>query len=457
MKRLKIAVIALVALVTVANVNAQDSNNPWAVSFGLNAVDMRIPTGFGDIAKDYIGTGDWNVIPSISRIAATKYLEKGFSLQLAGSLNKIETFRTENDSDMMYYAFDANVKYDVNKLVDVVFGTTTSYFDPYVYLGGGYTSIGGNGEAMLNVGAGFNVWFHENLGLNFQSGAKRNFSGEVADHFQHTFGVIFKFGGKDTDGDGVYDKDDSCPDVAGLVAFNGCPDTDGDGIQDSKDSCPNVAGLAALNGCPDADGDGIADKDDMCPNEKGSSANRGCPDSDGDGVVNKDDKCPNVAGPAANGGCPWPDTDGDGVLDKDDNCVNEAGPASNNGCPEPVITEAAVKTINMGAKSILFNSGRSSFKSGVSKDLDAIVAIMNEFPKATFAVGGHTDSTGSAKINARLSQERADAVMNYFVNKGVDASRLTAKGYGSANAIDSNKTRAGRANNRRVEIKVANN
>ena len=111
----------------------------------------------------------------------------------------------------------------------------------------------------------------------------------------------------------------------------------------------------------------------------------------------------------------------------------------------------------MGAKSILFNSGRSSFKKGVSKDLDAIVAIMNEFPKATFALGGHTDSTGSAKINARLSQQRADAVMNYFVKNGVDASRLTSKGYGSANPIADNKTRAGRTENRRVEIKVANN
>ena len=163
--------------------------------------------------------------------------------------------------------------YDVNKLVELAFGSTTKWFDPYVYLGGGYTSLDGNGEAMLNVGAGFNVWFKENVGLNLQSGAKRNFSGEVADHFQHTIGVIFKFGGKDTDGDGVYDKDDSCPDVAGLAAFNGCPDADGDGVQDSKDSCPNVAGLAALNGCPDADADGIADKDDMCPNEKGSAAN----------------------------------------------------------------------------------------------------------------------------------------------------------------------------------------
>ena len=453
MKRLKIAVIALFALVTVANVNAQDSDNPWAINFGLNSVDFRGGRSVKNLTKDYLGTSDWNTLPSISTLSVSKYLKDGFSLQLAGSVNRIDN----DGSGDFYYAIDANVKYDVNKLVNWAFGSTTSYFDPYVYLGGGYTSLDNQGEAMLNAGAGFNVWFNENLGLNFQSGAKRNFSEKVGDHFQHTFGVVFKFGGKDTDGDGVYDKDDSCPDVAGLVAFNGCPDADGDGIQDSKDSCPNVAGLAALNGCPDADGDGIADKNDMCPNEKGSAANRGCPDSDNDGVVNKDDKCPNVAGPAVNGGCPWPDTDGDGVLDKDDNCDNEVGPASNNGCPEPVITEAAVKTINMGAKSILFNSGRSSFKKGVSKDLDAIVAIMNEFPKATFALGGHTDSTGSAKINARLSQQRADAVMNYFVKNGVDASRLTSKGYGSANPIADNKTRAGRTENRRVEIKVANN
>jgi hypothetical protein len=57
-----------------------------------------------------------------------------------------------------------------------------------------------------------------------------------------------KFGGTDTDGDGIFDKDDACPTVFGLAAFNGCPDTDGDGIEDSKDDCPTVFGLAALNG-----------------------------------------------------------------------------------------------------------------------------------------------------------------------------------------------------------------
>jgi outer membrane protein OmpA-like peptidoglycan-associated protein len=451
MKRLKLAVLALFTLVMVSNVNAQDSNNPWVVGFGFNVVDFRSTEGIGEQFKDLLGNKDWNFIPLITRVSAEKYIKEGFTVQFAGSLNDIKHVRQKDDSSFIYWALDLNVKYDLNKL----FGET-GWFDPYVYLGGGYTSLNNTGEGMLNYGVGFNAWLNENLGINFQSGTKENFANKVASHYQSSLGLVFKFGGKDTDGDGIYDKEDACPDVPGLKEFNGCPDADGDGIKDSDDACPNVAGLAALNGCPDADGDGIADKDDMCPNQKGTKANNGCPDTDGDGVLDKDDKCANVAGPKENGGCPWPDTDGDGVLDKDDNCVNEAGPASNNGCPEPVISVVEEAKIGDFAKSILFNSGRSSFKGGVTDKLDGIVAIMSQFPKANFAIGGHTDSTGSAGLNAKLSQKRADAVMKYLVSKGVDASRLTAKGYGEDNPIDSNKTRAGRANNRRVEIKVTN-
>jgi OOP family OmpA-OmpF porin len=337
MKRLKIAVIALFALIATSNVNAQNENNPWAVGFGVNIVDFYNPSqDFVDQALDHVGSEDWNFLSSVSRITAEKYLEKGFSLQLAGSLNKITFLNEKDDSDFFYYSIGANVKYDLNNL----FGET-GWFDPFVYLGGEYVSVDSVGEAMLGVGIGFNTWFNDNLGLSFQHGSKFGFSDNVGDHIQTSLGVVIQFGGKDTDGDGVYDKKDACPEVAGLIEFNGCPDADGDGIKDSDDACPNVAGLAAMNGCPDVDGDGVADKDDMCPNAKGTKANKGCPDSDGDGLVDKDDKCATIAGPSANGGCPWPDTDGDGVLDKDDNCKTEVGPASNNGCPEPVITEAA--------------------------------------------------------------------------------------------------------------------
>lgn len=115
---------------------------------------------------------------------------------------------------------------------------------------------------------------------------------------------------KDKDQDGVPNKDDHCPEVAGLPEFSGCPDTDGDGMADKDDACPTVAGPLENNGCP-------------------------WPDTDADGVIDKDDACPAVIGPSENKGCPWPDTDGDGVLDKDDACPTVPGGPEYNGCPKP--------------------------------------------------------------------------------------------------------------------------
>jgi len=450
MKRIKIAVIALFILSISGKVNAQDDNNPWVIGFGLNSVDYNNFDDFSDQIKDLVTTSDWNVLPSVSRVSADKYLDKGFSLQLAGSLNKIETLRTKNDSDFIYIAIDANVKYDLNHLIG-----ETAWFDPYVYLGGGYTSVDSSGEAMLNVGVGLNTWFSENIGLNFQTGTKKDFSDKAQTHYQTTLGLVFKFGGTDTDGDGVYDRYELCPEVAGLEVFNGCPDADGDGIKDSDDACPEVAGLAAVNGCPDADADGVADKDDMCPNVKGTKANKGCPDSDGDGVVDKNDTCPTQAGPLANKGCPWPDTDGDSILDKDDKCPEVAGIASEGGCPE-VISNEAKMGMNTFAEAIQFNLESTSFQRGVTKDLDGMLAIINEFPEANFAIRGYTDTTGSISGNLKLSTSRANAVKEYLVENGIDTARLTVAGFGQDSPIASNKTRAGRIKNRRVEVKVTN-
>jgi outer membrane protein OmpA-like peptidoglycan-associated protein len=450
MKTLKIAVIALFTLALTGNVNAQDANNPWVIGFGLNAVDFNTNTEFSDQIEDLTEIKDWNAIPSISRISAEKYLEKGFTLQLAGSFNKIKTVVIEDDSDLLYYSLDANVKYDLNTLVG-----ETAWFDPYVFVGGGYVSVEDQGEATLNVGLGFNTWFTENIGLNFQTGVKKGFADKVRSHVQHSVGLVVKFGGTDTDGDGVYDKFDACPEVAGLEEFNGCPDADGDGIKDSDDACPNVVGLVAMNGCPDADGDAIADKDDMCPNVKGTKANKGCPDTDSDGTLDKDDKCVDVAGPAENAGCPWPDTDGDSILDKDDKCPTVAGIASEGGCPE-VISNEAKMGMDTFAEAILFNLESASFQRGVTKDLDGMLAIMNEFPEANFAIKGYTDVSGSVSGNLKLSSARANAVKDYLVKNGIAASRLTAVGLGQDSPTSSNKSRAGRVQNRRVEVKVTN-
>ena len=453
MKHLKKLLFVLVIFAGLS-MNAQDENNPWSIDFGVNAVDLY-PTnqqGMGNWFDEYFNAGDhYNMVPSLSRIHVGRYLGDGFSLGVAISVNKIDQIGDNSADNLAYIGSDLDIRYDLNN----VFGES-KWFDPYVAVGGGYTFLDKLGAGTFNGGAGFNIMFNDFLGLNLQSTYKHSFDeGRQLPHFQHALGVVVKFGGKDSDKDGVYDKDDECPEVFGLEAFNGCPDTDGDGIKDGDDACPETAGLAALNGCPDADEDGIADKDDACPNEKGTAANNGCPDADGDGVIDSKDNCKDVAGPAENNGCPWPDTDGDGVLDKDDNCVNEVGPASNQGCPEKIITEEAKAKLDAFAKAIYFNSGKTSFRVGVDGKLDLIAEIMKEFKDSNFKVEGHTDSQGSAKLNQSLSESRAKAVMDYLATKGIDASRLTSKGFREDTPIASNRTSRGRAQNRRVEINLA--
>lgn len=453
MKHLKVALLALLLIMGFSTINAQDQNNPWALGMGVNAVDFY-PTnsglaGHGKWFDEFVNVGDhYNILPSISKITVSRYLNDGFSFEAAGTLNKITQIGDNVVSDLTYYGLDGALKYDLNKIIG------ESWVNPYASVGGGYTWLDNLGAATFNAGIGIDFWFSKNVGLNLETKYKHTFESNIVQHFQHSLGVIIKFGGVDTDGDGVYDNLDACPEVFGLAEFKGCPDSDNDGIIDSKDACPNIAGLATLNGCPDTDEDGIADKDDACPTVKGTKANKGCPDTDGDGLVDKDDACPTVAGPTANKGCPWPDTDGDGVLDKDDNCVNEVGPASNNGCPK--ITQDEVAKLEELFKTVYFDTGKNTFKDETISKLDEAAQIMVKFTTAKFDISGHTDSLGSKASNQDLSQRRADAVRDYLVSKGVSSSNLTAKGFGEDMPVASNNTRSGRAQNRRVEVKLAN-
>ena len=462
MKNLSRLLFAMLLVLGYSNVNAQDQNNPWQITIGVNAVDAY-PSGDGGnfsetIFDEFFNASDhYNILPSLSTISVSKYINNGFSLGITGSLNKIDKWGDATDAlgnkvvpeqtnrvdDLSYYGLDGIIKYNF------IQGKT---LDPYVGVGGGYTWVDEIGAGTVNGTLGLNIWFNENVGLTLQTAYKHAFEDYLNTHFQHSAGLSIRFGGADTDGDGIYDKDDACPDVAGLEEFNGCPDSDGDGIEDSKDTCPNEAGLAELNGCPDTDGDGIADNEDSCPTVAGLKALSGCPDADGDGVTDASDKCPNEAGPAANQGCPWADKDGDGVLDKDDKCPDVKGTVANNGCPE--VTEAVQKKLNAYAKTILFDTGKATIKSQSEQVLTDIVNILKEYPSSKFTVEGHTDSVGSDKLNQRLSDTRANSVKEYLASHGVDAFRLSSIGYGESKPIDSNKTRAGRANNRRVEINL---
>jgi outer membrane protein OmpA-like peptidoglycan-associated protein len=469
-----------VMMVMAMSSQAQNSNNPWALSFGVNAVDTRASAGGGHnqfdshFSQAFNVSQNWNILPSVSYLSLARSVGNNFSVGIQGSINKIDKFVVydprnpghnstgyvvTNPGNLMYYGVDATVKYSFMSMIK------SKVLDPSLGLGGGYTWLGDNSHLSADFNAGLTIWFTENVGLQLATtykaseliGADRHASGDKytpvsPSHFLHTVGITFQFGGKDTDGDGIYDKDDACPEVAGLKQFNGCPDTDGDGIIDGSDACPTEFGLAALNGCPDRDGDGIADKDDACPDTAGLAAFQGCPDTDGDGLADKDDKCPTVAGPKSNGGCPVLDADKDGVADKDDDCPTVAGPASNKGCPEA--TPQVVEDLKIEARSVYFDSGKATLKgNGTPVRLDAMKEILKNYPNAKFSVEGHTDSDGSNAYNQKLSEDRANAVKNALVARGVNADNLTTVGFGETKPVATNKTKAGKAKNRRTELK----
>ncbi len=227
----------------------------------------------------------------------------------------------------------------------------------------------------------------------------------------------------DRDKDGITDPNDKCPDVAGLAKYDGCPipDTDKDGINDESDKCPTVAGLAKYQGCP-------------------------IPDSDKDGVNDEEDKCPTVAGLAKYQGCPIPDTDNDGVNDEEDKCPTIPGVAENGGCP----------LIKFNAANVQFASGTSTLTAGAKTELNKAVKILNEqYTDLKVSIVGHTDNTGKAESNQKLSENRAASVKKYLVAKGVNADRLTTSGMGADSPIEDNSTKAGKAKNRRVEFKIS--
>jgi len=278
----------------------------------------------------------------------------------------------------------------------------------------------------------------------------------------HNVGLGFNLGkAKDTDGDGVPDRRDKCPDTPTGVQVdkNGCPiDTDGDGVPDYQDECPNEAGVANLNGCPDRDGDGIADKDDQCPDEAGTAATNGCPDSDNDGVADAQDKCPDTPAGVQVGpdGCPV-DSDGDGVPDNEDACPNTPGPGTENGCPE--IDAATKKLIE---EKVRFEFDRARVQDSYKQLLDSITVALQKYPEHVLLIKGHADHIGSEEYNQALSEKRAEAVKEYLIQQGVqNPDRLVTKGYGETQPLvkvnerlSKRRTEKERAQNRRVGFEM---
>ncbi|PID94807.1 MAG: cell envelope biogenesis protein OmpA [Bacteroidales bacterium] len=271
----------------------------------------------------------------------------------------------------------------------------------------------------------------------------------------------------DTDQDGVYDYLDQCPNTPQDITIdtNGCPlDTYQDGVADYLDRCPNTpqeaVNLVDKNGCDqDNDQDGVADYLDKCPNTpQGAKVNtQGCAkDSDQDGVADYMDKCPNTPQEAKSfideNGCPK-DTDGDDVLDYQDKCPNVKGVYDNNGCP--AVSKDVLKVFKQALHGIQFAFGKATIRSKSYSVLNLVVDIMKNNPEYNLSIYGHTDSQGSDELNLKLSKDRAKAVRQYLIEKGIDEARLTSDGYGETKPVADNTTAKGRAENRRVEFVVS--
>lgn len=275
----------------------------------------------------------------------------------------------------------------------------------------------------------------------------------------------------DRDHDGIRDSIDKCPDVAETVNSiedeDGCPevDTDGDGLIDQLDKCPTEPGPKTNQGCPleregDRDGDGFVDSIDKCPDDPedkdGFEDDDGCPDpdNDGDGVVDASDKCPDVAGPVENRGCPDSDRDKDTVVDRLDNCPDEFGTVANHGCKEKQSVTITATGFEI-TDSVYFKTDKAVIESRSFGLLRNVATVIKNHPEVTaVVVEGHTDNQGSAAHNKDLSQRRAEAVMLFLTQNGVERARLRAAGFGPDRPIMDNRTKAGRAANRRVEFRI---
>ena len=329
----------------------------------------------------------------------------------------------------------------------------------------GSNGIGDRNKLAFDYGAGLKYFLTESFALRADVRHVLPFNDRYND-LLYTAGFSFAFGGKkkaapevaavraaepaaapavqvarDTDGDGVVDDLDKCPGTpAGVkVDSNGCPlDTDGDGVYDYLDKCPGTpAGVKVdPNGCPlDTDGDGVYDYLDKCP---GTPAGvkvdpNGCPlDTDGDGVYDYLDKCPGT--PA-------------GVKVDRDGCPPPAVKAPAASAMEKAIVEKGRVTLN-----VEFDTAKASIRKSSQAEIGKLAEVLKKYSDIRILVEGHTDNVGSAKYNEKLSQQRADAIKKNLVEKyGIEASRLSTKGFGMAKPIASNATKEGRQKNRRVE------
>jgi outer membrane protein OmpA-like peptidoglycan-associated protein len=275
-------------------------------------------------------------------------------------------------------------------------------------------------------------------------------------YYTASLGISLHFGKpKDTDGDGIVDKQDADPlhpeDFDGYRDFDGAPDpdNDNDGVPDITDKAPMAAedrdGFEDEDGAPDLDNDqdGIPDEKDKAPNEAEDKDNfqdeDGVPDldNDGDGIPDRNDLCPGTDQTVAEG---------------KDTKETYNGFDDADGCPDKKPEIAVEKGQSIILEGVYFNTGSAALNPNSMFILDKVVRTLQDNPGIEVEIRGYTDNTGSYQRNIQLSKDRAEAVKIYLMNKGIDARKIRTHGFGPEDPVAPNNTREGRARNRRIEF-----
>ncbi|MFA6125918.1 MAG: OmpA family protein [Bacteroidales bacterium] len=481
MKR-KLVLLVSVLLLGITASHAQNAENKWGVGLHFGVMEYN-----GDYSNQFYSFRQGYAVGA----SVARYLNPSFDLLLHYFYDMSHSFDGGKSGLPTWLYFESQM-HNLNLLAKYKFNNgyllkETSIVSPFLLAGIGVNSANSSGTGENGAFSGqkyLNPNLYGGLGLNLRLSPAISFAVQTAvmlpfnDKIDGTTGAVAtvskagndkfmensvsiyitpgKAKKKDADGDGVPDKLDKCPNTpAGVpVDADGCPlDTDKDGILDYQDECPTVPGLKEFNGCPDTDKDGIQDKLDECPDVFGLAAFKGCPDSDGDGVPDKDDRCPNTPKgyKVDRFGCPV-DADKDGIPDSEDACPDKAGVSELKGCPFTV--QAIIGKYNLSMKPIYFDFDSYKLKTDGIDALDKIANALSNHNDFGVQFDGHADYVGSEEYNLKLSEKRANTAKGYLMNKGITGERIRLQYFGESKPAQDNKTKEGRALNRRVEYNL---